>query len=247
MQKKTILAYFMAGALSTLIGCTESEEVAHYSGIIEGKKTLIQTEISGLVHDIHIEDGAEIKENDLLLSLDTRKLDLEIDNAKAAIDIAKAKKVDAEDTDQDTLIAQANGAVEQAEIQLKIVELQKEKLSIESPLEGVVQDVHITVGELANPGETLITIIDDSVKELVVFIAEQDLSLAEKGKEVTIQSIAYEDKTFKGTIKTIATEAEFTPKNIQTKEERAKRVFAVTIDVSDATELKPGMTVDVNF
>ncbi|WP_273128426.1 HlyD family secretion protein [Bacillus weihaiensis] len=247
MKTGKLLGLVAVSSILALTGCSLSEEESHYSGLVEARKILIQSDKAGLLKDIHLEEGADVKEGDSLISLQTERIDLEIESAKAGVEIAKSKKEEADDMEDDQIIKQAENALKQAENQLAILELEKQKMSVVSPVKGMIQDIHITEGELANPGQTLVTIIDETEKTLKVYIAEQDFSLIEKGKEVSILTSAYPDKTFKGTIIHIATEAEFTPKNIQTKEERAKRVFAVTIDVSNIKELKPGMTADVDL
>lgn len=244
---KIILNLMAIGTLATLVGCSNSEEELGYSGFVEGKKIQLQSELNARISEIHIEEGSEIKSGDKLITLDTEQIDLEIANAKAAIDIAKAKKEEAEDTDRDYLIDQADGALKQAENNLKLLELQKSRSTLKGPIEGVIQDIHITEGEVANLNETLVSIIDNNSKKVIVYVDEKDLSSIEKEKKIKIQSDAYDSETFEGIVKRIATEAEFTPQNVQTKEERAKRVFAVTIDVSKVEELKPGMSVDIDL
>lgn len=247
MKKKIILNLLVIGSMTTLVGCTGSEKDIGYSGFVEGNSVQIQSELAGKISEIHIQEGSVIKSGDELISLNTEQLDLEIENAKVGIDIAKAKKEEADASGRDYLIDQADGAIKQAENNLKLLELQKSKSTLRGPIEGVVQDIHITEGEVVNPNETLVTIIDNNNKEVVVYVDEKDLSLIEKEKKIKVKSVAYDRRTFEGIVKRIATEAEFTPQNVQTKEERAKRVFAVTIDVSKITELKPGMSVDIDL
>ena len=247
MKKKLTFSLLAMGSIALMVGCNTKEEEFGYSGFVEGETIEVQSDINAKVSDIHIEEGQTIKNDDVLITLNTEKLDLEIASAKAGINIANAKKQEAEDSGVDTMIDQATGAVTQAENQLKLLELQKGNSTIKGPSDGVVQDIHISKGEIANPNETLITIMDDQTKEVTVYIDEKDLSSIKNEDKVTIRSDALEGKTFEGVIKNISNQAEFTPQNIQTKEGRAKRVFAVSIDVSDIEELKPGMSVSVQF
>jgi len=235
------------GTLAVLAGCSNSKEELGYSGFVEGEKVHIQSEITSKIAEIHIEESSEVKNGDELITLDTERLDLEIANAKAAMDIANAKKEEAEDTGRRYLINQAEGALKQAENNLKMLELQKARAIVKAPIEGVVQDIHITEGEVANANEIVVSIINHHSKEVIIYVDEKDLSAVEKEQKIKMKSVAYDGKTFEGIVKRIATEAEFTPQNVQTKEERAKRVFAVTIDVSKVEELKPGMSVDINL
>ena len=247
MKKKLTFSLLALGSIALMVGCNTKEEEFGYSGFVEGETIEVQSDINAKVSDIHIEEGQTIKNDDVLITLNTEKLDLEIASAKAGVNIANAKKQEAEDSGVDSMIDQATGAVTQAENQLKLLELQKGNSTIKGPSNGVVQDIHISKGEIANLNETLITIMDDQTKEVTVYIDEKDLSSIKNEDKVTIRSDALEDKTFEGVIRNISNQAEFTPQNIQTKEGRAKRVFAVSIDVSDIKELKPGMSVSVQF
>ena len=247
MKKKLTFSLLAMGSIALMVGCSTKEEEFGYTGFVEGQTIEVQSDINAKVSDIHIEEGQTIKNDDVLITLNTEKLDLEIESAKAGVNIANAKKQEAEDSGVDTMIDQATGAVAQAENQLKLLELQKGNSTIKGPSDGVVQDIHISKGEIANLNETLITIMDDQTKEVTVYIDEKDLSSIKNEDKVTIQSDALEGKTFEGVIKNISNQAEFTPQNIQSKEGRAKRVFAVSIDVSDIEELKPGMSVSVQF
>ncbi|MBU8566503.1 HlyD family efflux transporter periplasmic adaptor subunit [Virgibacillus pantothenticus] len=246
---KRLVNIFLFIFMLALTGCSSSDNDANtYSGTVEGNKQFIQAETTtALVDSIHIDEGDHISKNDSLLTLDTEKLDLKIAEAKYAIEIAEAQKTEAEDSGREELIQQADGAVKQAKVKEELLSLEKERSNIKSPIKGRIQDVYISEGELANAGENLLSIIDPSIKEVIVYIAEKDLNKVEHNQTVELTTNAYSDKTFTGKVKNIATEAQFTPKNIQTEEETAKRVFAVTIDISAENELKPGMTVYVEL
>ncbi|WP_332696317.1 HlyD family secretion protein [Halalkalibacter lacteus] len=247
MKKKIAFNLMVVGTTMSLLACSAAEEEVGYSGFVEGKKVQIQSEYAGKVVEIYVQEGDLITSDDELVTLNTEQLDIEIENAKIGIDIAKAKKEEAEDLDKDYLIEQAEGAIKQAENQLRLLELQKENFVLKGPIEGLVQDIHITEGEVTNRNQTLLSIVDLGVKEVIIYVSESDMSLLELEDQVVIRTDAYKNDSFEGTIKRISTEAEFTPQNIQTKDERAKRVFAVAIDVSDVTELKPGMSVEIDL
>lgn len=248
MRIKLIAVIFLMLSAFTIIGCSKVKENTNsYSGTVEANKILIQTEETALVDKIHIDKGEKTSKNHSLVTLDTEKINLKLEEAKHAIDIANAQKKEAEASGRKELIQQAEGTVKQAEINEELLLLQKERASIKSPVSGTIQDVYITEGELANSGENLLSIIDHSIKEVVIFVPEKELNKVEKGQAIDMTTSTYSNKTFTGKIKTIATEAQFTPKNIQTEEETAKRVFAVTIDISTENELKTGMTVHVEL
>ncbi|MFC4322591.1 HlyD family secretion protein [Litchfieldia salsa] len=247
MKKKIALNVLIATTVMSLIACSGTEEELGYSGFVEGKKIKIQSEYVGKVDEIHVKEGDSITNEDVLITLNTQKLDIEIENAKVGIDIANAKKQEAEDLNKDYLTDQADGSIKQAQNQLKLLELQKQNSLVKGPVQGFIQDIYITKGEIANPNQDLLSIVDPSMKEVIIYVSEKDVSSIELEDKVKIRTDAFENDTFEGTIKRISSEAEFTPQTIQTKEERAKRVFAVSINVSDVSELKPGMSVEVDL
>ena len=104
------------------------------------------------------------------------------------------------------------------------------------------------VGEVAIPGAPLLTIADLDNLVLTVYVAEDQLGRVGPGQLVSVAVDAYPGRVFQGTVRYVAGEAEFTPRNIQTHEERVNMVFAVEIDLPNADHaLKPGMPADATF
>ena len=115
-----------------------------------------------------------------------------------------------------------------------------------SPLTGKVLLRSAEPGEIAKPGQTVLTIIDNRKLEIKVYIPEKYLGRVKIGQDVGIAIDSFEDEVFPGIVASISEKAEFTPKNIQTKEERVKTVYAVTISSGNhGGILKPGMPCDV--
>jgi len=170
------------------------------------------------------------------------------DQAKAALDAATAKvellKKGARTEEKDAARAQ----VAQAQAALDLIETQLAKTRLESPVSGLVTGVNLRPGELAAPGSTAVTLTDLKALSVRVYVPETDLNRVHIGAKVKISVDAYPGRTFEGTVADLASQAEFTPKNVQTRKERSNLVFAVRIDVSDPSgSLKPGLPADVEF
>ena len=119
---------------------------------------------------------------------------------------------------------------------------------LESPISGEVLFRSAEPGEIAKPGQTVLTVIDDDNLEIKVYIPEEYLGRFKLGQDVAIFVDSYNDRQFPGVITKLSSKAEFTPKNIQTKDERVKTVYAVTISSgSEGGILKPGMPCDVSI
>jgi HlyD family secretion protein len=120
---------------------------------------------------------------------------------------------------------------------------------IKSPLSGTVIEKYSETGEITAAGKPLVKIADLSLIKLKVYISGVQLGSVRSGQKCTIRTDNGEKgfHTFKGTISNISGKAEFTPKIIQTKEERVILVYAVTIDVINDGTLKSGMPGEAIF
>lgn len=114
-----------------------------------------------------------------------------------------------------------------------------------SPINGIVVKKFIEKGENVNPSASLFKISDLSVVDLIIYVSEEELGRVKLGQQASISIDSYKDKNYSGEIVYISPEAEFTPKNIQTKDERTKLVFAVKIRIKNpGYDLKSGMPAD---
>lgn len=142
----------------------------------------------------------------------------------------------------------ARSARAQAQAGLNLVRVQISNASIAAPISGTVLERNIEVGELAMAGTAICKLGDLSRPHLKIYLPESRYGRVKLGQAASIRVDSYPDKIFAGRVASIANQAEFTPKDIQTKEERAKLVFAVKIAVENPQgELKPGMPADAEL
>jgi HlyD family secretion protein len=142
--------------------------------------------------------------------------------------------------------------ITQAESNLKrqtaTVNLLRKNISdsyVTSPQKGYMVKKYVEEGETVSMMSSLFKISDLRTAKLIVYVSEEELGRIKLGQKADISVDAFEDKSFNGTITYISPEAEFTPKNIQTKDERTKLVFAVKIEIPNPNfELKAGMPAD---
>ncbi len=119
--------------------------------------------------------------------------------------------------------------------------------------EGVAGDVErvrqmIYAGEVAQPGLPLFSVIDLQQVELVIYMPTDRIGQVKLGQAAQVTVDAYPGLTFAGMVTHISDQAEFTPKNVQTQEERAHTVFAVKIRLDNASgTLKAGMPADARL
>lgn len=132
------------------------------------------------------------------------------------------------------------------DVQLKQIEDQIEKCKIVNPITGTVLTKYTEPNEITAFGKPLYKIADLEHMELRVYVSETQLANLKIGEEVTVKIDDKDDmKDYPGTITWIASEAEFTPKIIQTKEERVALVYAVKMTVKNDGSLKIGMPAEM--
>jgi HlyD family secretion protein len=120
---------------------------------------------------------------------------------------------------------------------------------VKSPLKGTIIEKYAEAGEMAAAGKPLVKIADLSVIKLKVYVSGAQLGSIRTGQEVTVRidKGKKDYSSFTGKISYISGKAEFTPKIIQTKEERVTFVYAVTIDVINDGSMKSGMPGEAIF
>ncbi len=128
------------------------------------------------------------------------------------------------------------------------LELQLDKMTIRSPLDGVVARRSIRVGEVASPGAPLMVVTKPDPVELTVYVPEKEIGRVRIGQKVEVQVDSFPQEVFPGEVIFIATRAEFTPRNVQTQKDRLNLVFAVKVQIPNSDlRLKPGMPADATI
>jgi len=142
-------------------------------------------------------------------------------------------------------VAAAEAAVTQAEAGLRVLLTQQQNLVITSPLTGVVLVEHARAGEVVAAGAPILTIADLREVWIRLYIPLPRLGQITLGQHAEVTTDALPGRTFTGTVTEISQQAEFTPRNVQTPEERVKLVFAVKVTLPNTERLlKPGMPAD---
>ncbi len=136
-----------------------------------------------------------------------------------------------------------------AEAGIRVVDAALSFAAITAPFDGVVTVKHREPGETAPPGAPVLTLMNPDDRWVRIYVPEDRIGRVSLGQAATITSDSYPDRSHEGRVTFIASEAEFTPKNVQTPEERVKLVYAVKVQVvgDGGYELKPGMPADVRL
>lgn len=147
-----------------------------------------------------------------------------------------------------TGVAQAQAAVDAAAANLALLDAQIEKLQVRAPMDGVVLVRSLEAGEVLQAGLAALTIGQLDEMTVVVYLPENRYGQVSLGDEATLKVDSYPDEIFSVTVRRIADQAEYTPRNVQTAEERQTTVYAVELALDNVDgKLKPGMQADITF
>jgi HlyD family secretion protein len=146
------------------------------------------------------------------------------------------------------VIEAARGQVEQAKGALDAAKTKRGYTTIVAPADGVVNVKFRELGEYVSPGTPIVKIASLDRVWLRVYAPLPTLGSIKVGQSASVRADTYPGKTYSGRVSSISEEPEFTPKNVQTTEERVKLVYAVRIDLDNKSqELKPGMPADADI
>jgi len=170
----------------------------------------------------------------------------QVDRARAGVRMSEASAIESTRREQD--LAARRGDIERARAQIALIDTQLADTIATSPINGVVLVKAADVGEVLAPGASVVTVGDIDHPWLRAYIREQDLGRVKLGAKARVTTDSYPGKNYDGRVSFISSEAEFTPKQIQTAEERVKLVYRIKIDIDNPRhELKSNMPADAEI
>lgn len=210
-----------------------------YSGVIEAVEIDVPSRLGDVIIKLNIDEGSNIKQGDILASLECKAVNLQYEIAKKEFERAR------------NLLKTSAGSQENFDLkkhQYDMAALQRQWCDILSPIDGKVLYKYYEQGDFIAAGRKLATVADIRQVNAWVYVEHDLLAKLSPGQKVR-GYLPEAGKHFDGIILTINDEAEFTPKNVQTRKERTRLVFGVkTRFVNDEKlTLKPGMTLEVSF
>jgi HlyD family secretion protein len=142
----------------------------------------------------------------------------------------------------------ARGQVAAAQAGVDVLDQQTARMTIKSPIDGVILSRSVEPGEVALPGGTLLVLGDLGHLTVTVYLPEDQYGRVAVGQDARVTVDSFPGRVFAGTVQRIADKGEYTPRNVQTPAGRRAVVFAVKVAVDNpGGELKPGMPADVVF
>jgi HlyD family secretion protein len=144
-------------------------------------------------------------------------------------------------------IEAARAQMEEQRRQLDSLMKQRAETTIRTSVTGVVQSMGLRPGDLVAPNQPVAEILEASQLWVRVYVPETELGLIRVNQQVKVHVDTFPNETFAGTIGTISSQGEYTPRNVQTKAQRAEQVFGVKVLMNPDPKLKAGMAADVDF
>ena len=231
----------------------ENGSAVEGNGTIEVTEIEVSSRIPARIIAITREEGESVSAGELVVRMAYEDLDAQRLSAVASLvnseknlkrirDLFSTGSVSQKDMDN------AEAAFRVARGQADYVSARISDAKLYAPVSGTVLEKNLEAGEMAFPGTPVLTIADLTRPWIKIYIPEKKIGLVKIGQKARIYVDSYPGKAFEGVVSSIANRAEFTPKTIQTREERVKMVFAVKITLKNpAGELKPGMPADAEI
>ena len=193
----------------------------------------------------------QVKEHDALVKAGTRSEEIDLaaaqeSKARASLRMGEANSIELRRREQEITARQSEIARTQA--QIRLIDTQLADTVAISPVSGIVLVKSADPGEVLAPGTSVITVGDIDHPWLRAYIGERDLGRVKLGSKVKVTTDSFPGKVYDGRVSFISSEAEFTPKQIQTTEERVKLVYRIKIDIDNPHhELKSNMPADAEI
>jgi HlyD family secretion protein len=234
------------------------------SGTIEAVETTVSTKVPGRIVSFSVDEGDTVQKGSVIASLESSELyanfkqavaiessaQIRYENAKRnyirSKSLIKKNMISDQDFDSITSLYEAAQAeLNRSSASRAVAEIAFNDSTIKAPISGTILTKAAEMGDLLSPYSTVVTMADLSTLEMMLYVPETKYGRVKLGDSVGIFVDSYRGTEFAGKVKYISDKAEFTPKNIQTKEERVTQVFGIKIEMPNPKmELKPGMPAD---
>lgn len=211
----------------------------HYAGTLEATKVDIYSQVPSAITSVDVYEGDHVEQGQKLAGLACP--DIRVADDMATINYNRNLRLFHTGTASQEILDQMRNRKDDADVRLGWC-------LISSPLHGTVLNRYHEPGEWVNAGTKLFTLANIRDIWAYIYVAQPDIWRLKPGMKLEGRLPEMHDRVFTGTILKINDEAEFTPKNVQTRSERERLVFGVKVSFlgsNDEEILKPGMTIEV--
>ena len=172
----------------------------------------------------------------------------EIERARQRLAEAEAKLRQLKSGFRKEEVAQAKSEVEAARARVEVIRTQLDETVIKAPVEAVVEVLDLEPGDLVGAGKPMATLLRTNSLWVRAYLPESKLGFVKTGAKVRVRVDSFPHRDFTGVVRRVSRQAEFTPRNVQTWEERVLQVFQTEVVIDDPDHvLRPGMNADVTI
>jgi len=172
----------------------------------------------------------------------------EIERARQRLAEAEAKLRQLKSGYRKEEVAQAKSEVEAARARVELTRTQLDETVIKAPVDAVVEILDLEPGDLVGAGKPVATLLRTNSLWVRAYLPEAKLGFVKTGAKVTVRVDSFPHRDFAGIVRRVSRQAEFTPRNVQTWEERVLQVFQTEVVIDDPDQvLRPGMNADVTI
>lgn len=212
-----------------------------------GKKATTQEEMDQANTELRVARSTADSQRELLAKLKNGTRPEELAEARAQMEEARQLWMLKKNGSRTEEIAEAEAAVKTAEAGMRAIERQIEELEVKAPIDGAIEAIDLQPGDLVGANAPVISVMDLSQLWVRAYLPENKLAV-KIGDPVEVTVDSYPGERFAGRITFVSRQAEFTPGNVQTPEERSKQVFRIKVMLEAGRDrLRPGMAADVWF
>lgn len=223
------------------------------SGTIEVTEVVVSSKVTGRIIQLNVDEGSNVTSQEILAEVEKQDYQASLDNAKAKYKLAqneyqRNQEMFATQSISPDQLDNARSNFEAAQASLTLAKNQLGYTTITSPLKGVILSKAIEIGELVVPGSPIVTMANLDEVKLMLYVGETIVGKLKLGGEVKVTVDSFPGKVFLGHVSYISDKEEFTPKPIQTQEERTTYVYRIKVIIPNPDhDLKPGMPADGEF
>ncbi len=240
-KKKFIILLAVAIVLGACIKSVFFEGKFLYAGTVEATKVDLSSQLASSIATVNVREGDHVTLNQELISL-------ACEDYKADADLAQRNYERNKHLFTKGVVTQ--GTLDQIVNDKNEADIHVQWCNIRSPINGTVLTRYHEPGEYANPGMKLLTLANIRDSWAYIYVPQTEVAKLKVGMKLIGVLPEMNDRKFEGHIIKINSEAEFTPKNVQTRSERTRLVFGVKVSFLGSNEdeiLKPGMTIEIRL
>jgi HlyD family secretion protein len=239
-RKKILIGVGVAVVVGIAIKLIFFRAIFLYAGTIEATKVDVPARVTSVISKLSVKEGDHVQKAQALLSLSCE-------------DYRLAQQIATQDYDRaDRLFrggSQSKETYDQMKNRKQDADLKVAWCDVTSPLNGVVLNKYHEEGEMVTPGTRLFTLAN--LREDIyayIYVPQNLVATLKLGQKLPGYLPELNMQSFDGTITLVSDQAEFTPKNVQTREERTRLIYAIKVAFDNPEEiLKPGMTIEVKL